>query len=385
MKAKRDDGLFAMEKRGNKWSCQVNLGVHPVSGKRLRKRFNADSKKEAYRMANEYYQQHQRGIDIDGGDSLLRDYLDKWFITWQSKRELKESSVRRYSEQINILNETLGDTPINMITPLHLDQLIRANPNLKSMHKSYAIMKRAFEDAIRYDLLIMSPFWKHDAPKKPKRKEPVFLTEKEIGLLTAELHGNWIQELVLFALSTGARVGELIGLEWNDVEWDETDPINRPGTITIRRSIRTNTAGKYVRSEPKTVNGYRTIELSGKIMKMLSDKAVKNEARKIIAGRWVDLGVELIFPNRAGGYHSGSNLLKEFKRVAKQAGITKHVYLHALRHTSATLAIKNGTDIHTLKNRLGHENISITSDLYAHLYTGQQQAAAEMMDVYLDS
>lgn len=54
-----------------------------------------------------------------------------------------------------------------------------------------------------------------------------------------------------------------------------------------------------------------------------------------------------------------------------------------LRHTSATLAIKNGTDIHTLKNRLGHENISITSDLYAHLYTGQQQAAAEMMDVYL--
>ena len=67
------------------------------------------------------------------------------------------------------------------------------------------------------------------------------------------------------------------------------------------------------------------------------------------------------------------------------AGITKHVYLHALRHTSATLAIKNGTDIHTLKNRLGHENISITSDLYAHLYTGQQQAAAEMMDVYLDS
>ena len=101
MKARRDHGLFSMEKRGKRWSCQVNLGTNPVTGKRMRKRFTADTKAEARNLGEAYKKQFDRGIDIDGGNELTAIFLDKWFDSYQSKRELRASSVQRYQEELN--------------------------------------------------------------------------------------------------------------------------------------------------------------------------------------------------------------------------------------------------------------------------------------------
>ena len=92
---------------------------------------------------------------------------------------------------------------------------------------------------------------------------------------------------------------------------------------------------------------------------------------------------DLIFPSRAGNYHFASNILKEFKRVAKAAGITQKVNLHMLRHTNATVLIAKPVDLHTLARRLGHESIQITSDTYGHLIRGQQAGAAAAFGKFL--
>jgi integrase len=379
MKARRDHGDHNIEKRGDKYQVRVSLGFHPVTGKRIRKALLADTRAEARKKADHYREQFNRGIDIDGGQELLSVYLDKWFETFLSKRHLRESSEQRYRDYLKRINQTLGDVPISMITPLHLDQLVREHRSLKSLYKVYGFLKTSFEDAIKYDVIATSPFWKHDAPRKVPREEVVFLDEKEIGQLITQLQGEWVAEMMIFGLNTGCRAGELIGAEWDDLERKE----DGSGSVTIRRSVRTNTRGEYVVNAPKTVRGYRTIELSAQIMEVLDRKREKNNARKIVAHYWNDLGDTLIFPNRVGGYHSGSNILKELKRVSADAGIEKAINLKTLRHTSATLAIKNGMDLHTLKNRMGHKDISVTSNTYGHHYPGQQAPAATMLDKYL--
>jgi integrase len=378
-KAKRDNGEFRVRKRGKKYQAEASLGYHPITGNRITKSFTRVTKKEATDAARAYQAEWDRGIDITGGQELLSVYLEKWYEGYLSKRHLRDSSERRYQEFINRINKTLGNVPVSMVTPLHLDLLVRENRNLASLHKVYAFLGRAFEDAIRYDLITQSPFLKHDAPRKPERKEIEFLDEKEIGQLIAGVQGQWIGEMIIFALNSGCRAGELIGAQWDDLEYKD----DGSGAITIRRSVRTNTSGEYVVSGPKTAKGYRTIELSAPIMRVLDRKREINNARKIIAPYWNEIGNGLIFANRVGGHHSGSNLLKELKRIAKDSGIKKNINLKTLRHSSATLAIKNGMDLHTLKNRMGHTDIGITSNIYGHLFSGQQESAATMLDKYL--
>ena len=92
---------------------------------------------------------------------------------------------------------------------------------------------------------------------------------------------------------------------------------------------------------------------------------------------------DLIFPSRAGNYHFASNILKEFKKACKSAGITQKVNLHMLRHTNATVLIAKPVDLHTLARRLGHESIQITSDTYGHLIRGQQAGAAAAFGEFL--
>ena len=110
------------------------------------------------------------------------------------------------------------------------------------------------------------------------------------------------------------------------------------------------------------------------MMVRLAKKKEKNNARAVFSEYWQEMN--LVFYSRAGTHHGRENVLKEFKRIAKKAGIQKKVNLHMLRHTNATILIAEGIDLHTLARRLGHESIQITSDTYGHLISGQQKEAA---------
>ena len=214
------------------------------------------------------------------------------------------------------------------------------------------------------------------SPKKPKAKEVEPFAEKELGLLMPRLEGEWIGPLIKFALSSGCRIGEMIGLTWSDIEFDTDD--SRPGFVQISRSVRTNDVNGIVVSPPKTARGRRKIELSSITMKLLAEKAVVNNSRGLVTDEWTEN--ELVFPSRAGTYSYQSNVLKEFKRICKAAGIDWTVNLHMCRHSHATIAIKSGVDLHTLSRRMGHSSISITADLYGHLIEGMQSVAAQAFD-----
>ena len=367
MATKRDYGTFRVRKRGNSWQAEISLGYHPITGKRVTKSITRATKKEAVEAANEYVKRYETGIDIAAGDDSVSVFIDQWLETYISKRDLRESTIKRYTEQLDQVKNVIGHVAVSAVTPQHLDELGKALKNLKSYHKSYKLLKSVFNDAARYDVIQASPFWKHDPPKQPKRTEVAFLSKPELKLLEAELQGEWIEDMILFMLETGTRIGETLALTWDDLNSEA------PNHISIRNSVRTN-LGDPIISPPKTQKGRRMIELTPDMMQRLEAKKEKNAARAVFADNWQELN--LIFPSRAGNYHYQSNVLQEFKRVAKAAGITQRVNLHQLRHTNAAISIAQGMDIYVLSRRLGHENISITLDFYGHLQSGSQTTAA---------
>ena len=158
-------------------------------------------------------------------------------------------------------------------------------------------------------------------------------------------------------LATGLRRGELLGLKWQDIDWNN-------GIIKVRRQVaRVN--GEIVEAPLKTKNSYRAVTISQQAIEVLKQQKAKTHD-------------QYVFPSPNGGPISPDSVNNMLKRVLERAGIPK-VRFHDLRHTFATIALQNGVDIKTVSGMLGHFSAGFTLDTYAHVTTAAQKEAAQTM------
>lgn len=196
---------------------------------------------------------------------------------------------------------------------------------------------------------------------------------KEMGVLSQEeakrllefakghicARGQSMYHLILLALATGMRRGELLGLCWDCVLDDK---------IRVWRSLLQTKEGPKL-DEPKTAAGRRTISVAKDIIEAV--RTIQQGDSKFVF-RWNGMSDGTAFTAAADG----------FRECLKGAGITG-IRFHDLRHTHATQLISQGVDIKTVSKRLGHENIKITLDLYAHWLPENDQKAAELMSEWI--
>ena len=165
------------------------------------------------------------------------------------------------------------------------------------------------------------------------------------------------------ALRTGLRQGELIGLQWGDVDWNGN-------FIEVRR---TNFNGHI--STPK--NGKpRRVDMSDGLAAVLNDHRKRIAAEALKSGRPMP---EWVFPGEGGGPVEASWLRKRFESCLKKAGL-RHVPFHALRHSFASALLGLGESLAYIRDQLGHHSIQITVDNYAHLIPGANREAVNRLD-----
>ena len=160
-------------------------------------------------------------------------------------------------------------------------------------------------------------------------------------------------------LATGVRRGELLGLKWEDIDFDY-------GVIHIRRQIvRLN--GTVQEAPLKTKNSYRNISIGSDAVELLKQKKEQDGGKSVY-----------VFPSPTGGPLAPDSVLHMLHRVLERVGLPK-IRFHDLRHTFATLALQNGVDIKTVSGMLGHFSAGFTLDTYAHVTTAAQREAADTM------
>lgn len=187
-----------------------------------------------------------------------------------------------------------------------------------------------------------------------------------------------LSEYFRTAVITGMRPGELSGLRWDDL--DAVGFI-----ICVQRSLGWKTSGKgWTLSPPKTAKGRREITISKSLVVTLIELKKRQDAHRDAAGaNYKDKG--FIFVDEAGSPLKRDVLRRVFKEALATAGLPKNIRLHDLRHTSATLLLKAGENIKVVSERLGHANVSITLEIYAHVLPGMQRDAANRMEELLNS
>src|SRR5699024_5148841 len=182
--------------------------------------------------------------------------------------------------------------------------------------------------------------------------------------------------LLKLAVTSGARRGELLALQWKDVDFANN-------TIHIRHSISYTKEGGYVLRKPKTEKSVRTISINPKIMNELNKhKLIKNTDRLEANELWEGGKYFFVFSSGFGKPFFPTVPSRYFTRLLNRTGFKK-IRFHDLRHTHVTYLINKGATLNDISKRLGHSSIAITYDVYGHLDRKKDETIANMFDSIL--
>ena len=213
-------------------------------------------------------------------------------------------------------------------------------------------------------------------PKEETKEVEVFTLEEVENILRALEGEPWhIRAVIEVALFTGCRRGEIVGLKWADIDFENQ-------RISVKRSIYKLSDGKAREKEPKSKTSIRTISIPERLCKTLTEyRLQQNRHIAYLGDGWKNL--DYVFTEEDGYVMNPQTPTKQFDHFLKRHGI-RHLKFHGLRHTSATMLLANGCDIKTVSARLGHADIT-TTNIYVHALESTDRMAAQTFDNFLTS
>lgn len=295
---------------------------------------------------------------------LFSEVAREWIEHKRTK--LRETTWEVYEGHIRNHFHDLGGLKINRINVAVVEKFITARQleemNLGTLRKILVTLGQILSYAVRHKYLDHNPLRDAERPRgqaQLKAEDEVcqdikILTPAQINAFLAQVNDPKYHTLFMLAVFSGARQGELLGLRWGDVDWENCQ-------LTVQRTF--NNGRLFI---PKTQTSKRKIDLGPTVMKELKKWRLacpKND-------------LDLIFPNEVGNHINNKNMLRRFFRPAiKEAGCPA-VRFHDLRHTYASLLIAQGENIKYIQNQLGHASPTVTLNVYTHLMKPTNQEAA---------
>ncbi len=317
------------------------------------------------------------------------EWYDFWMITFKSGKS--PNTQRNYRDRYKSnIQPVIGDMPIEDVRVMHCQKVINNMVDKYAqgtIYQTYICMGGMLKSAVQNGIISKHPMDGLVMPRGKRKKDVHFLTieEQEKFIRAASKTHNSAQFKLL--LNTGLRTGELIGLSWDDVDFEaRTISVNR--TLEYRYSTRIWRAGP-----PKTMSSYRTIPMTKEAYEILLEVWEKKPFRKeseLLKQEleYIDLRnnttkkiklSNLVFINyRTGEPTKNSSYDTNLYKICERAGI-KPFCMHALRHTFATRCIERGVKPKALQKILGHSNLATTMDTYVHM---TDDSLAEAMNIF---
>ena len=364
-------GTIHRRKNGG-WCAQYV--VHTADGPKRRTLYGKTRQEVANKLAKAL-SSREDGLVFEAGKQTVGEYLERWLEDCV-KGTVRASTLDRYKYAIGPhIKPALGRMKLKSLTPAHVRGFYREKLDTglasATVHKIHAVLHKALDQAVADGLI---PRNAADALKLPRidREEITPLTAEVANRLIEAARGDRLEALYVLAIHTGLRQGELLALNWEDLNLEA-------GTLQVRRTL-TRTGGKHSLSEPKTKKSRRTVRLTaGAIAALQGHLKRQMEEMERLSSFYKPGG--LVFANEIGGIVNPSNLRnRSFARILMRAGLSADTRFHDLRHTCATLLLSRNVNPKIVSEMLGHANIAITLDTYSHVLPDMQEKAAKALE-----
>jgi integrase len=302
------------------------------------------------------------GVAYDSENLAMGGYLDRWLGALEGS--VRDRTWQRYEEVVRLhLKPTLGGVKLDKLNALRVQnvysQKLNAGLSPRSVEIIHITLHKAPKQAVRWSLVPRNVAEAVTPPRPPKR-EITPLTQQQLRALLETARNDKLYALWVLACTTGMRNGELLAVQWRDIDLEA-------GTLQVKRTV---FGGKV--SPPKTASGRRTIRLS-----KLAIAALRKYSDSV-ADRHTS---EWVFSSRAGTPISVHNLHnRSWKPLLERAGLPAGTRMHDLSHSAATLLLSKGVAVKVVSEMLGHADVSTTLSIYAHVLPDMQSVAADAAD-----
>lgn len=333
--------------------------------------------------------------------------LSEWFEEWYSKYKaptLKDGGSPAYKRKfLNYYGVRIGSKYLADIRQLHVQtaiaDMVESGRSSKSIREATGILQNCIEAAIANGLMRINPVVGTIVPKCEKVERRVLTVEEQrIFLDYLAQNKSWYEELYKFMLLTGLRIGEVGGLQWEDIDFS-----NRFIYVKRTLSYQYEDGKKTMRlTSPKTENSVRKVPFFGETQKILEQQFEKVKRRKKDLGdRWrkpEEMG-NLVFLTSMGSPIGRYNIESDMRYITQQindifrtealysGGIPKKfekIHPHALRHTFATRCFEKGMTPRTVQEIMGHANYNTTVS-YTHVLDDIKLKEAERLGDFLEN
>ena len=360
------EGSITRRKDG-RYQAAITLENHK------RKYFYGKNRKEVQDKLNRALYDQKQGALATGPQQTLKVFLEKW-LEQVCRLTMKPNTYKTYRSMARAhIIPALGHIKLQKLTVEHLQGFFaEKQEGLKplTLRRIHATLKGALDDAVKQGFVVRNVAMYVSLPRV-ERYEGLVLTKEQARRLLEVARGSRLDVLLLVALTTGMRQGELLALRWDDIDFETR-------MLLVRHSVTYVGGIGFVETEPKTKAGRRKIMLPDVVIEALKRHWERQAETRCKAGeKWREQG--LVFPAAYGGFLQANSLWASFKRLLKRAGLPD-VRFHDLRHSAATILFAAKVDLKVISELLGHSSIAVTSDIYAHLLPSMQREVADKMN-----
>lgn len=327
--------------------AKYRIDVRLPDGRRVTKVFDRkyDADKFKTEMKIEKLRFDSSGITINNL-TPFKDFAEDWFQNEVKNRKSPQTQRNYIGDLKNYIYPIVGEIKLKDITIRHAraieNKMLELGKHPRTVNKVMMVFKTVLNDAVRSNNLLKSPIKGYPELKEPP-KDITYWSKEEIKIFLDFVRNDPLCDLYVVTLNTGLRLGEILGLMW-----DKVDFVN--GQIVVSRSL-----GRSGLKQTTKTHKARFIPMNAKV-KTILEKRFKER-----------LNDQFVFTESNGDHLDYNHVTERHFMVAqREAGLSKIIRFHDLRHTFASHFMMNGGNLYTLQKLLGHSDIQTTM-IYAHL------------------
>ena len=385
--------MATIQKRGNSYRIKVSCG-YDVNGKQVVQSMtwkptdgmsSKQIEKELNRQAVMFEESCLKGSVTSA--MKFEDFARQWFKEY-AEIKLKQRTIEGYHQMEKRIYKAIGHIRLDKLTARHIQKFIIELCNAERVDgrnknggklstktiKLYKSMISTICDyAVKMQMMSSNPCKNVTIPKVITPEKEYYSIEEAQHLLELfEKEPTENYNSVCFytlAIYTGFRLGELMGLEWKDVNFDTN-------VITVNRTcLYSKAKGGLYTETPKTAQSLRSLKVPAEIIAMLKKlKELQDVQKNKVGTKWIE--TDRIFTKWNGLTLDRSAPSYYFRQFCKRTGM-RYVSTHSMRHLNASLLINAGVDVKTVQSCLGHSTPTTTLSIYLHTFQTAQAAAME--------
>lgn len=385
----------ALVRKGSKWYVVLYQGRDPLTGRERRRwvaGFDTKDQAEGYRVVAAQSAASGSGVGLRGSSRLrLGDYLARWLRT-EAKARCRPKELRRREEIVRIhLTPRLGHIPLAKLAPATIEDFFASLGENRSANHIFTVLRTALNHAVRTDLILANPCGKVTGPKPAVFHPTLWTVEETVRFLRrCQTDSPHLFPLFLTEISTGLRLGELLGLSWRNVDLET-------GVVRVVQDLDRPQGGGFHFGDPKSARSRRSVRLPVEVteeLRALRRRHIIERLKRGLCARngtcrdqhcplWHDH--ELVFCQQNGKPVHGHNLTQRTMRRLIERAEVPRVRFHDLRHAHGSLLATSGVNLKIIQERLGHSSETVTLGLYVHATDLQGDAAEAVSRTLLAS